>query len=55
MKPALRRQIHDFLNDRNGLRSHGEEKFYTAPPATDAIIRAMFYHANGSHTSHQKA
>jgi hypothetical protein len=55
MKVALRRQITDFLNDRDGLRGHGEEKFYTAPPATDAIIRAMFYHANGSHVGVQKA
>jgi hypothetical protein len=49
MKPELRAQVRDFLADRNGLASHAKEHFYTAPAATDAIIRAMFLHANGQH------
>jgi hypothetical protein len=55
MKAALRRQVRDFLNDRDGLATHDDEHFYTAPPATDAIIQALFFHANGSHGSFQKA
>jgi hypothetical protein len=51
MKPQLQRQVIDFLNNRDGLASHAQETFYTAPPATDAIIRAMFIHANGEHRS----
>lgn len=47
MKAILQGQVRDFLNDRTGLKGHATETFYTAPPATDAKIRAMFLAANG--------
>lgn len=46
MKPMLQRQVRDFLNDRNGLVDHGPERFYTAPPETDAKLKALFERAN---------
>ena len=55
MKASLRCQVRDFLNNRNGLADRDEEHFYTAPAETDAIIRAMFFHANGSHSDSRKA
>jgi len=42
MKPALKKQVAAFLVDRNGLANNERETFYTAPPATDAAIYAMF-------------
>jgi hypothetical protein len=46
MKASLKRQVRDFVNDRNGLASHATEKFYTAPKATDMAILALYFHAN---------
>lgn len=46
MKPALQRQVRDFLADRTGLASHGVETFWTAPPEVDAKLRAIFEEAN---------
>ena len=42
MKPQLRGQVKDFLNDRTGLAGHGVETFWTADSATDAKLRALF-------------
>jgi hypothetical protein len=46
MKRSLQLQVWDFVNDRNGLVGHAKERFYTAPPVTDNIIKAMFLDAN---------
>jgi hypothetical protein len=46
MKPALQGQVLDFLDDKDGLRGHREEEFWTAPSAMDAKLRAIFLEAN---------
>jgi hypothetical protein len=46
MKALLRRQVVDFLADRNGLVNHGKEQFYTAPAEVDSKLRALFERAN---------
>ena len=46
MKPALQAQVRDFLNDRNGLKGHAKETFWTAPPELDNLLRTAFLKHN---------
>jgi hypothetical protein len=42
MKDILKRQVEDFLEGKDGLRSHRKEQFWTAPAEMDAQLKALY-------------
>ena len=47
MKPALRSQIKDWLEGRNGLAGHAEYRFWQPTEAHKEIVRGLFTASNG--------